>query len=135
MNTPRPAKRPPLDDNPKAALKAMHKARDFPGNTCPASRHAALIAEHLIKHGQMHMLTDEPGHCGESIAHTVAALWRARTEKHARCSAAVSDAERARDSAAQVRDAALAALHEVDRLAGHDDALTEWRERWAHLWA
>jgi len=34
-----------------------------------------------------------------------------------------------------VRDAALAALFEVERLAGHDDALTEWREKWAHLWA
>ena len=27
------------------------------------------------------------------------------------------------------------ALHEADRLAGHDDAFTEWREKWAHLWA
>jgi len=26
-------------------------------------------------------------------------------------------------------------LFEVERLAGHDDALTEWREKWAHLWA
>lgn len=66
------------------------------------------------------------------FAHVIAEM--ARAAEHARCSTAVSDAERARDSAAQVRDAALAALHEVDRLAGHDDALTEWRERWAHLW-
>jgi hypothetical protein len=48
---------------------------------------------------------------------------------------AVSDAQRERNNAAQVRDAALAALFEVDRLAGHDDAMTEWREKWAHLWA
>jgi hypothetical protein len=26
------------------------------------------------------------------------------------------------------------ALHEADRLMGHDDATTEWREKWAHLW-
>jgi hypothetical protein len=27
------------------------------------------------------------------------------------------------------------ALYEADMLAGHDDAFTEWREKWAHLWA
>jgi hypothetical protein len=27
-----------------------------------------------------------------------------------------------------------AALQEADTLAGHDDALTEWRDKWAHLW-
>lgn len=97
------AKRPPRDQHPKAALKAMRKARDFPGNTCAASRHAALIAEHLIKQGQMHMLTDEPGHCGESIAHTVAALWRARArlERLRARVQAVRDANAAEASAGQ----------------------------------
>lgn len=72
--------RPVLDEHNKAALKAMRQARDFPANTCAGSRHAALMAEHLIRRGPLPMLTDEPRHCGESIAHTVAALWRARTE-------------------------------------------------------
>jgi hypothetical protein len=27
------------------------------------------------------------------------------------------------------------ALQEADTIMGHDDAATEWRERWAHLWA
>ena len=27
------------------------------------------------------------------------------------------------------------ALYEADMLAGHDDAFTEWREKWDHLWA
>jgi hypothetical protein len=27
-----------------------------------------------------------------------------------------------------------AALQEVDMLAGRDDAITEWRDKWAHLW-
>jgi len=27
-----------------------------------------------------------------------------------------------------------AALQEADTIMGHDDAATEWRERWAHLW-
>ena len=26
------------------------------------------------------------------------------------------------------------ALQEADTLMGHDDAMTEWRERWAGLW-
>ncbi len=72
--------RPVLDEHSKAALKAMRQARDFPANTCAGSRHAALMAEHLIRRGPLPMLTDEPRHCGESIAHTVAALWVARTE-------------------------------------------------------
>jgi hypothetical protein len=69
-----------LDDHSKAALKAMRQARDFPANTCAGSRHAALMAEHLIRRGPLPMLTDETRNCGESIAHTVAALWVARTE-------------------------------------------------------
>jgi hypothetical protein len=28
----------------------------------------------------------------------------------------------------------LAALQEADNLMGHDDAPTEWRNKWAHLW-
>lgn len=32
------------------------------------------------------------------------------------------------------RDALREALAEVDRLAGHDEALTDWRDRCAHLW-
>lgn len=103
VQPPKPAKRPPLDEHQKAALKAVRKARDFPTNTCAASRHAALIAEHLIKQGQMHMLTDEPGHCGESIAHTVAALWRARTrlERLRALVRSVRDANAAEASAGQ----------------------------------
>lgn len=31
-------------------------------------------------------------------------------------------------------DSLRAALAEADRIMGHDDAMTEWRERWAHLW-
>lgn len=69
-----------LDEYSKAALKAMRQARDFPANTCAGSRHAALIAEHLIRRGPLPMLNDKPRYCGESIAHTAAALWQARTE-------------------------------------------------------
>ena len=60
-----------------AAIAAMDKACDFPVNTCSASRHAAQIAEHLIRIGQHN---GDPTHCGESIALTVESLWKARTE-------------------------------------------------------
>lgn len=39
-----------------------------------------MIAEHLIRRQPYAVLTDEPCHCGESIAATVQALWRARAE-------------------------------------------------------
>lgn len=38
-------------------------------------------------------------------------------------------------SLAAERDALRAALSEVDRIMGHDEDATEWRERSAHLWA
>lgn len=57
----------------------MSDARNFPLNTCPASRHAQLIGESLIA-GRP--LTDgNLAHCGESILATVAALYEARTER------------------------------------------------------
>lgn len=55
-------------------------ARDFPANTCPASRHAQMIGEALMKGEPYPMLTDEPELCGESILSTVASLWEARTK-------------------------------------------------------
>lgn len=85
-----------LDEHNKAALKAMRQARDYPANTCSGSRHAALMAEQLIRRRHCQMLADQPQHCGESIAHTVAALWRARTkiERLRKLVQAVRDANR-----------------------------------------
>jgi hypothetical protein len=56
----------------------MDAARDFPAVTCAASRHAQHIAEALLSGRSYPMLTEDPQHCGESIAATVAALWEAR---------------------------------------------------------
>lgn len=64
----------------------------------------------------------------------VSLVRNAQTAERERCADAVSQAQRERNHAAQVRDAALSALFEVERLAGHDDAMTEWRDKWAHLW-
>ena len=61
-------------------MRRMNDARDFPANTCGASRHAAMIAEALCSGEDYPMLAEEPDHCGGSIAATVAALWECRTK-------------------------------------------------------
>jgi hypothetical protein len=83
-----------LDDLAAQALAQMGKAEDFPNNTCGASRHVALLAEAILRGDPCPQLADEPQHCAESMAWTVASLWYARTEV-ARLSAEVADAKRA----------------------------------------
>lgn len=60
-------------------IAKMDAARNFPVNTCPASRHAQMIAEALIEGRPYPMLTEDPEHCGESIAAVVTALYKARS--------------------------------------------------------
>lgn len=70
-----------IDDEQKLVRRIMRRvrdARDFPSNTCAASRHAQIIGEHLVKGRPYPMLQDEPEHCGLSILATVAALYEAR---------------------------------------------------------
>ena len=55
-------------------------ARNFPHNTCPASRHAQIIGEMLIQKKSYPMLHEEPEHCGETILSVVTSLYLARTE-------------------------------------------------------
>ena len=62
---------------PRTMIRRMDKARDFPANTCPASRHAQQIAEAILKKGRE---VDTSAHAGESIAATVTALWETRTK-------------------------------------------------------
>lgn len=62
------------------AIRRAQRARRFPENTDPASRHAQEIGEALCRGRAYQMLTEEPAHCGESILATVEALWKARTE-------------------------------------------------------
>lgn len=61
------------------ALRGADEARQFPDNTCPASRHAQMIGEALVKGEAFPQLSEEPEHCGQSILATVEALYRART--------------------------------------------------------
>lgn len=61
------------------ALRGADEARQFPDNTCPASRHAQMIGEALVKGEAFPQLSEEPEHCGQSILATVEALYKART--------------------------------------------------------
>jgi hypothetical protein len=97
-------------------LKRMNNARDFPANTCGASRHAAMIAEALCSGEDYPMLAEEPDHCGGSIAATVAALWECRT-KLAQALRALERIELSTDTREQgaIAMAALAELIGEDR--------------------
>ncbi len=63
---------------PKNVMARMDRAR-AKTMTCPASRHAAMIAEALMA-GRRDLVDDEPEHCGVSIGVTVELLWKARIE-------------------------------------------------------
>lgn len=65
-----------------AALKRrVSRARRFPINTCPSSRHLHIMADCLSsKAGIYYMLIEEPDHCAESIYSVLASLWEARTK-------------------------------------------------------
>ena len=59
-------------------LARVRKARNFPYNTCPASRHVSMIGEFLAKGEPYPMLQEEPEYVAGSLLATVAALWEAR---------------------------------------------------------
>ena len=61
-------------------LKTVKEARNFPINTCPASRHVEIIAEQLLKGEICFQLTEEPKHCAESMLSTVKSLYIERTK-------------------------------------------------------
>jgi hypothetical protein len=77
---------PPLDRTKEekkrltALRRRVSRARNFPTNTCPSSRHLHIMADQLSKHGIYHMLNEEPVHCAESIYAVLASLWEARTK-------------------------------------------------------
>jgi hypothetical protein len=61
------------------ARTKANRARKFPVNTCPASRHVSMMAESLRKDGSYSMFADDPNHCAESMYSTLESLWEART--------------------------------------------------------
>jgi hypothetical protein len=66
--------------NLKNIQRRANRARKFPDNTCPASRHLYIMAEALAKGEKYPMLDDEPEHCAETMFLVLEALWKARTE-------------------------------------------------------
>lgn len=72
--------------------RRVNRARRFPENTCPASRHLHLIADALAGGRAYPMLTEEPQHCAMSIYAVLESLWKARTAL-ARRAAAQPDKE------------------------------------------
>lgn len=64
-------------------------------------------------------------------------LWRDAQSRLSRADEAIASLASERAANALLTDEAeklRSAVHEADNLMGHDDAFTEWRERWAHLW-
>ena len=72
--------RNPIDRALRGPMKRVNRARQFPTNTCPASRHLYLIAEHLARREAYPMLYEEPAHCAETMLSVLASLWELRTK-------------------------------------------------------
>lgn len=60
--------------------RRVDRARRFPDNTCPASRHLHLIAEALATGKPYPMLQEEPEHCAETMLSVLESLWKLRTK-------------------------------------------------------
>lgn len=60
-------------------MVAMLQNRDFPHNTCPASRHVQIMAESLIEQGGYPMFDEDPRHCAGSIVSVLSSLYSARS--------------------------------------------------------
>lgn len=60
--------------------RRVNRARKFPTNTCPASRHVHIMADVLARGGTYPMFADEPQHCAGSLYAVLESLWKARTE-------------------------------------------------------
>lgn len=60
--------------------RRVNRARRFPDNTCPASRHLHLMAERLAVGKKYPMLDEEPEHCAGTMLSVLESLWKARSE-------------------------------------------------------
>ena len=60
--------------------RRVRRARNFPVNTCGASRHVHIMADALSSGRGYPMLTEEPDHCAVSLYSVLESLWKARTE-------------------------------------------------------
>jgi hypothetical protein len=60
--------------------RRANRARKFPLNTCPASRHVALMADALASGHRYVMFDEEPEHCAGSLYSVLESLWKLRTK-------------------------------------------------------
>lgn len=61
-------------------LRRVQRARNFPANTCGASRHLHNIADTLARGKPYPMLDEEPEHCAQSMLSVLESLWKLRTK-------------------------------------------------------
>lgn len=62
----------------KAQPDRVDAARNFPKNTCPASRHVQMIGEALAAREKYMMIEEDPEYVGASILSVVASLYESR---------------------------------------------------------
>jgi hypothetical protein len=62
------------------AIRRIDRAREFPKNTCPYSRHVQMIGECLARGERYAMIDEEPEYVAGSLLVTVEALYKARAE-------------------------------------------------------
>ena len=60
--------------------RRVDRARNFPANTCPASRHLHLMADALATGKPYPMLSEDPESCAGSMLSVLESLWKARTK-------------------------------------------------------
>ena len=60
--------------------RRVNRARNWPLNTCPASRHLHAIADDLLR-GSMYMVEgEEAAHAAGTMLSVLESLWKARTK-------------------------------------------------------
>ena len=73
-----------MNPDDKARLKNLrrrvNRARNFPENTCSASRHLHMIAERMAVGKPTHIHQAEMEHFAETMLSVLESLWKARTE-------------------------------------------------------
>jgi hypothetical protein len=69
-----------MDKYVRRELAKVRRHREFPINTCSASRHVELIGRTLGRKKRYAMIEEEPEHVAASMLSVVASLYKARTE-------------------------------------------------------
>ena len=102
------------------------RAEAFPSHTCPASRHAHIMAETLAKGKEYAMFLEEPEHCADTLLAVIGSLWQARmkaAELERQLAEAQKDAERYRWLRAQ--DYVVASKHPAELLVFGTDGVLD----------